>query len=144
MAATEATTLLVARSRIERVLIRYASALDGRDWPSLRSCFTEDATVSYRGTVLQGVDEVVDHCSAALERYVATHHQLSNIVVEVDGDRARSVCSIRAEHLIDDATGRRIYVVVGRYVDDLEQRHGSWLLTTRTLEGVWDWEHVSR
>ncbi len=32
---------------IAKLLLRYATAIDGRDWPLLRSCFTDDLQADY-------------------------------------------------------------------------------------------------
>ena len=35
------------RDAVTDVLVRYASGIDGRDWPLLRTCFTDDCDADY-------------------------------------------------------------------------------------------------
>src|SRR5262245_54536516 len=86
---------------------RYAHALDGRDWDALAGLFTEDAVFSFARSLgfgagetdkasISGRDQLVAMIRGAIESMSATHHMLSNHVVDPDGETARASCYFRA------------------------------------------------
>ena len=84
------------RLEIQDLMVRYAHAVDTRDWPLFRELFTEDATVDYGafGGPKGSVDEVVGFLSSVLPLFSATQHLMANCAIALDGDRAtvRTMC----------------------------------------------------
>lgn len=90
---------------------RYAHALDVRDWDLLASLFTEDASFRAReiregeaqpdNTAMDGRDALIGALRTIWDGLSATHHMLSNYVVEPAGDgrSARASCYLRAHHV---------------------------------------------
>ena len=133
---------LVAKQAISEVLHRYCRAVDRRDWELLRSCYHADAHddhAIYRGE-REGLIEfmrefVTAHCSA-------TKHTVSNILINVTGERAMAESSIHAWHRMLPEPGAEdgppTELTVGaRNVDCLERRDGEWRFANRVL--VFDW-----
>jgi hypothetical protein len=105
---------------------RYADALDRRDWEAFAGLFTEDASfVAQYVTPGEPVEPllslgsrntIVGVIGPIIEGLSATHHMMSNHVVEParDGRRARTSCYFRAHHhgagershLFDESLGR--------------------------------------
>ncbi len=82
------------------VCVRYAYALDGKDWAALRGCFLPDVTSEYHGVgELTRYQPIEDLCRRALEPLEASQHLLGNHLVELNGDEARHVCYFQAEHV---------------------------------------------
>lgn len=126
-------------SAIQRVLIRYATALDSRDWDLLGTCFVLPARVTYLSAPrLEGRDAVIAHCRQALQRYELTQHALSNPTVRLHGDRAEATCYLRGEHVVADEHGRRRWTLGGRYEDALVRASDGWRIAERTLIGSWE------
>ena len=78
------------RLEIQELLARYARAVDTKDWDLWKSVFTADAHVDYAsagGTVGER-DEVAAWLEAALAPFPMTQHYITNVEVELDGDRA--------------------------------------------------------
>lgn len=135
---------LIARAEIETVLRRYARALDRLEGEALRECFHPDARVNIGGHELV-LEEFVRSVIGILRELRATHHQLGNIEVALDGEVARVETYFTAVHRIgpegwspypqakpeDDLTMR------GRYVDRFECREGRWAMSHRTLLVDW-------
>lgn len=76
---------------IHELLARYARGVDTKDWELWKSVFTSDALVDYSSA---GAPVGPPHELAAwLERGLAvvpmTQHLISNIEVDLDGDRAK-------------------------------------------------------
>lgn len=82
------------RIEIQELLFRYARGLDTKDWSLLASVFTADAHLDY--TSIDGPagsrDEVVAWLEAALTPVPMTQHFITNIEIDLQGDRA----SVRA------------------------------------------------
>jgi len=122
------------RLAISDVLIRYATALDGRDWELLASCFTDDATLDYDTSGTYGRDAFVEHCRAGLARMKATQHCVTNHVISTDGDRAHSTSYVIAQHVREnDVT----FTLGGTYSDDLVRAGTGWRIASRRFVTSW-------
>lgn len=112
---------------------RYATALDTRDWALLDRVFTADAEGDFGGAPLRGIEALRGLMQGALGGCGATQHLLGNHRVELDGDRARCVCQVRAFHA---GTGRAAgghYELFGEYRDELLRTAEGWRIARRTL-----------
>ena len=76
---------------IMELLTRYASSVDTRDWERLKSVFTPEAELDYSS--VQGPvaprDEVIAWLESGLGAVPWTQHLISNLEIELDGDRAK-------------------------------------------------------
>ena len=133
-AAIMSTADIGDRLAISDVLIRYATALDGRDWELLASCFTDDATLDYDTSGTYGRDAFVEHCRAGLARMKATQHCVTNHVISTDGDRAHSTSYVIAQHVrANDVT----FTLGGAYSDDLVRVGTGWRIASRRFVTSW-------
>ena len=133
-AAIMSTADIGDRLAISDVLIRYATALDGRDWELLASCFTDDATLDYDTSGTYGRDAFVEHCRAGLARMKATQHCVTNHVISTDGDRAHSTSYVIAQHVREnDFT----FTLGGTYSDDLVRAGTEWRIASRRFVTSW-------
>jgi 3-phenylpropionate/cinnamic acid dioxygenase small subunit len=122
------------RLAVSDVLIRYATAQDSRDWELLGSCFTDDARLDYDTSGVFGRDDFVAHSRAGLARMKATQHCVTNHVVEVDGDRARSTSYVIAQHVRqDDVT----FTLGGTYHDEFVRSGTGWRIASRRFVTSW-------
>jgi 3-phenylpropionate/cinnamic acid dioxygenase small subunit len=122
------------RLAVSDVLIRYATAQDTRDWELLASCFTDDARLDYDTSGVFGRDDFVAHSRAGLARMKATQHSVTNHVIEVDGDRARSTSYVIAQHVRqDDVT----FTLGGTYHDDFVRSGNGWRIASRRFVTSW-------
>ena len=137
---------LAARQEISDVIHRYCHAIDRRRWWLMETVFHEDAT--YRFTVIEGGwRNFVEQARQLVEPLAVTHHQVSNILVALDGDVAHTETYLTAYHLVPadyppdlafPGTGQPYEVVTGgRYVDRFERRDGVWRIAHRI--GLFDW-----
>ena len=123
---------------IRDLLYRYARGIDRRDLALVRSCFLPDAR--YEGALATGtIGDMLEALPVVMSRYAATMHFMSDPVVTIDGDRARSETRTLAYHVLHDPP-RRIRTVGVRYEDLLERRDEGWRIVAsnrRRAEGVW-------
>ena len=85
------TEELSDRIEINDLLTRYTSAIDGKDWALLDTCFLPDANVDYvsSGGIAGKYPEVRAWLEKALAIFPVTVHAISNSIIELDGDRAK-------------------------------------------------------
>jgi 3-phenylpropionate/cinnamic acid dioxygenase small subunit len=141
MATTEherTVAALADRWDIEEVGVRYATALDTRDWALLATCFTEDALGEYDGIGrLEGATAFVDTCRGALTPLAASHHLLGNFTCRPKGDEASAAWYFQAQHVRTGTPGGDDYIVAGTYRDRLVRTAAGWRIAERTLSVTW-------
>jgi hypothetical protein len=123
---------------ITEVLYRYARGVDRRDSELIRRCFHSDAFDDH-GSVSGSVDELMTAIENFSARYDLTFHFIGNVLIEVEGDLARSEAYAVATHRRDPQPGRDgkddIWGI--RYVDRFEQRKGEWRIAYRVITHEW-------
>jgi hypothetical protein len=123
---------LAARQAITDLIYRYCRSVDRLDVPLGRSIWHENGIADYGADVYQGDGRgVIDHICAQHLHTLHHSHQVSNILIELDGDRAGSEAYVtaalrarRGEQLIQ-------MTIWGRYVDRWSRRSGRWGLDHR-------------
>ncbi len=114
----------------------YARGIDRCDLATLLAVWWPGAIVDYG----QGPGDAETWSRAIigmLHTMLRTQHMLSNIIIEIDGDRASAETYCHAYHELEQGEGRIEMIVGGRYLDVLERREGVWRIATRRY--VMDW-----
>jgi ketosteroid isomerase-like protein len=131
---------LLDKQEITELLTRYLRSVDRGDVATLRSCYLPDATEDHGGLFAGPAQEYVDSIAAGLTHPRArTSHNLTNLLIELDGDvaTAESYCITFARI---KANGEYYHSFVGAWmIDRLERRDGAWGIAHRQL--LWDWNH---
>jgi hypothetical protein len=122
---------LLAKQAITDVLYRYCRGLDRMDRDLALSVWHRDGTADYgffKGTGAEFVAWVWQ----AHEQFVAHSHQITNILIEVEGERAVSEAYVTVALRNKPNDGRTADIVGrGRYVDRWSQRGGVWAIDHR-------------
>jgi len=136
--------LLIDERDIRSLIHRYATALDGKDWSTLRDCFTSDALVTYE-TIgdLHGAEAVVATCRQALARMDRTQHLIGNIEARVDGASATCSCYLQAQHVRLGTPGGDQNIIAGRYDDELARTATGWRISRRRLSILWTFGNLA-
>ncbi len=119
---------LLDREAIRETLYRYCRGLDRMDRALADTVWHEGGTADYDG-IFEGTGagflDWVWEAHAALERH---SHQITNVLIELDGDRAVSEAYVTvALWTKPDESGRQQELVGrGRYVDRWSRRDGRW------------------
>ena len=81
---------LADKLEIQEQLARYARGVDTHDWELWKSVFTEDAVVDYSqsGIPSGSRDEVAAFLAEAYATIPWATHHITNVEVDLDGDRA--------------------------------------------------------
>ena len=125
---------LADRLAINDLFVRYTTALDRGDIETLVDCFTPDASLDS-----PAVGQHSGHAAirAFAERFARFHergaqlrHVISNLAVELEGDRARATC-----YLLNVLTrnGKSEFLAPGRYECDLVKSDGEWRFQKRVV-----------
>ncbi|MBX6388825.1 MAG: nuclear transport factor 2 family protein [Frankia sp.] len=138
------------QAEISEVLLRYATAIDRKDWELLRTCWTDDLRADYGGLVFDGPDAIVRYMTEAHREMGDTRHQLSNFVIKVDGDRATASSYVHAVLMVRPKDRNAWIDAIGGYDDVLVRTPDGWRIKERTfhlvrmltngLDGEPDWQ----
>jgi 3-phenylpropionate/cinnamic acid dioxygenase small subunit len=123
------------RLDIADVVMRYATAIDTRDWQLFRTAFTADCVCDY-GEIgrWQGLDEFATFMEQIHNRCGFSLHRLSNIVLTQDDSDVRSRSYVDALVLNpDNESGTRI---AGYYDDRLVATPDGWRIAERTCTTI--------
>lgn len=123
------------RADITDTLLRYATGIDRRDWDTFRSVFTPDCVLDYGqiGT-FDGVDAVTAFMQQSHAMAGHTMHRLSNIVIDLDNDRATARSYVDGLILAQDNTSG--VNAIGRYDDELVRTDAGWRIAKRVFTSV--------
>ena len=129
---------LVDERDIVRVALRYARALDTKDWTLLDEVFLPDATAVLGGAaLLEGIEAIRGRIRQALEPLDVSQHLVGNHEVDVVADTATHRCYLQAQHVRRAASGGPNYIVAGTYEDRLVRTPAGWRIAHRTLTVMW-------
>lgn len=120
---------------IERVLVRYATGIDRRDWELFRTCFTDDVRADYEGLEpWHSADEITAFMAERHADMGHTMHRLSNLAIEVDGDTATARTYVDAVLMASD--GQTGLNPRGFYDDELVRTPDGWRIAHRRFTSV--------
>ena len=132
-------TDLIDRAAISDTIFKYATGVDRRDWALYRSIFTD--TVDFDFSTWRGVrqamsaDEWVIAARDTLACFDATQHNLTNLVITLDGDRATAVVHMVATHYFDG----EVQTLGGFYTHGLVRGDdGVWRIAACRLVITWE------
>jgi 3-phenylpropionate/cinnamic acid dioxygenase small subunit len=116
-----------AERQIAALIYRYNAVLDATDYDGWAQCFAADGI--FRGAHADWLVAVaVSRRRAAAPN---SRHFVTNILVEVDGDTARSRCHLFVTTAADG--GKPTMSLTGEYEDFLVRENGKWLFRERRV-----------
>jgi hypothetical protein len=137
------------RAAIEDLCARYLFALDFHDPDLYVSTFTPDGVLDYGSGDVKGreaikavIARMPSPAATAGLRAAAARHNISNIVIKVDGDKAYGR-SYWFHYSNDNPQRRGVFDGFGHYEDELVKVNGKWLFTKRKIynEGRDEWAY---
>jgi hypothetical protein len=126
---------VVDRLVIEAVLVLYATLIDTKQFDRLREVFSADAVVNYTsaGGIKGSLAEVSAWLAKVLTPFTVVQHLVANFAIEIDGDRARSVCYFHNPMRLSGPDGTiSMFWCGGRYLDELVRTSEGWLAHLRS------------
>ena len=105
MATEEQLKEIIERTQISDLLIRYFAAVDDKciDMRIVEATFTSDAKIIRPdGTAIVGQENILNGHLKSFARFKATHHVMTNFIVDVNNDVATLRSNIIANHMWAD------------------------------------------
>jgi hypothetical protein len=128
---------LLNKQAITEVLYRYCRAMDRIDREMTLSIWHPDGTCNYSSTA--GVADMLfrDYLTGstmARQGFANHSHQITNILIEAEGDRAVSEAYFTASLQTEPADGKVLeHLWRGRYLDRWSRRDGVWAIDHRQV-----------
>ena len=119
------------RQEITDQIYRYCRAMDRIDHQLGYSIWHEGGTADYGHNFLGTGRGFIDHVCAQHAGLQQHSHQVSNIIIELDGDSAGSEAYVTATLRMNRDGKLMQMVVISRYVDNWSRRDGRWALDHR-------------
>jgi 3-phenylpropionate/cinnamic acid dioxygenase small subunit len=120
---------------IEQLLYRYAWMVDRRKWELMDQVFAPGGTLDYASTGGPGAlpyRTALEWLDRALKPWPFNLHHITNIAVEVDGDKGGSRCYFTAPMARKAADGGQDVVTnAGYYLDTLVRTAQGWRIAER-------------
>jgi hypothetical protein len=140
------------RALIEDLQARYMFAFDFGDGDNYAGTFTPDGILDYGGGEIKGREAIAKFIKDGRKRTEETRaktpagqrpsvgrHIISNIVVKIDGNKARGVAYW--SHMTSGPDGRGGVDFFGHYEDEMVKVNGEWLFARRRIynEAIPEW-----
>ena len=123
---------LAAKDEIREQIYNYARGLDRMDRELATRVWHPDGTANYIGAYEGTGAGFVDMVWPFHEQLTAHSHQITNVLIEVDGDTAVSEAYVMASLHTQTADGATTLLVRSRYADTWSKRDGRWAIDHRT------------
>lgn len=130
------------RTTVIQTVYDYAKGIDTRDWELFRSIFMDEVAMDFQSwdsiaPYIISADKLIENVRVYFAGLDATQHIMTNPQVQVNGDRARCVVYMQAEHFLDDQSPSRRFVIGGYYTNELVQTPAGWRLCSVQLTVLW-------
>ncbi len=125
---------------IEDLLTRYCAAIDAREFDLLDEVFTPEATIDYTrsGGICGEYPAVKSWLAKALAPFRVVQHLVTNARVELDGDRASSVCYFFNPMGLPQEDGSlKLFFCGGIYRDRLVRTDRGWRISQRVNDELY-------
>lgn len=132
------------RQEIEQLMYRHARSLDRMDAELMKSTYWEDAIEEHQDPIypdlFQWNDNAWTFVPVAMEGFQnlkVTQHRISNVLIELDGNRAVAETYVWAYHVHEENGIDKEGILGGRHHFKLEKRKDEWRILHRST--VFDW-----
>ncbi len=123
---------IVHKEAIRDVIYKWCRAADRNDVELMRQMYHPDAVDMHGGIVSGAASNFIETDMAErVKGMLVPHHLIGNILIELDGDRAKveTYCCDSITFELED--GRYDMIGWGRYLDRFERRNGEWKIAYR-------------
>jgi len=129
------------RQAIAQQIYLYCRAMDRMDRPLGYSIWHEDGEADYGEAIFRGTGHgFIDFVNSRHAEMQAHSHQVTSLIIFLDGDRATSESYVTAALRMVDGEGEKELTVRGRYLDGWSCRAGRWAIDKRVF--VHDFEDI--
>ena len=130
------------RITVAQTVYNYAMGIDTRDWDLYRSIFADEVVMDFASwndipSHVIRADLLRENIRTYFAGLDATQHSMTNPQVTIDGDRARCVVYMQAEHFLNDQQPARRFTIGGYYTNELVRAGHGWKLVSVKLTVLW-------
>ena len=129
------TSELQDRIEITDLINRLGACLDEHRFEDLQSLFIEDATAVTPGGTAQGRNAVIAQATRNHETYDHLHHVITNVLVDLDGDRAAVRANLVATFVREAGQPELRLGAVYRF--QAHRTRQGWQLSSLEVNPVW-------
>lgn len=119
------------RLAITDKIYRYCRSVDRLDIAVGYSVFHEDSHADFGDSYVGTGRGWIDHVCERHKDFLHHSHQVTNIIIEIDGDRAGSESYVFATLRRQDGDSIILHEVWARYIDTWSKRDGDWGIDDR-------------
>ena len=130
---------LFDREEIYDILVNYARGADRGDADLIATAYHDDAIEDHGGTFYGPASKYVAMLRKILPAAARMSHIVSNINIELDGDKAYTECYFLTFSRSEAVENPHDNLTMARVIDRFERRNGAWKTAHRRL--AWDWNH---
>ncbi|HZZ48538.1 MAG TPA: nuclear transport factor 2 family protein [Pseudonocardia sp.] len=129
----ERVQVLEDREAIRELIAKYCRGVDGRNEDLFMSIWSDDASYRIGGPFGDhtGLEQIKGILHGLWSAFTEMHHWATNVVIEIDGDKARAWCN--ADVTGTDTKGRAL-MFAASYTDELRRIDGTWKFTVRDID----------
>lgn len=122
---------LIAEREIYTQLIKFAYAMDSRDWQAIEALTTPNLLADLGTGEIAGQANIIKFIRSFLDNCGVTQHLLGNVLISVTGDTATSQSYVSDMHLYKNPLNDGHFRTLGQYTDQWQKQGDSWLMTHR-------------
>lgn len=130
---------LLDKQAIHDVLVSYCRGADRADVALIAAAYHPDAIEDHGGTFKGPASDYVAQIAAVLPGARFMSHSTTNILIELDGDKALVESHILTFSRMRVDGEKFETLTLARAIDRFEKRGGAWKIAHRRL--VWEWNH---
>jgi len=124
---------VASREEITDLITKLFVSTDEKRWDDVSSCFAkkvlyDSSSSTGRKATRTTPKRIVEQWDAGLEGLKASHHQIGNLLVNVEGDEAGAFCYGTATHFFPNPSGKNVHTFVGTYDFHLSREGGIWAI----------------
>lgn len=132
---------LADRIALNDLVVRYANAIDTRNFDRLDSVFTTDAYIDYRA--MGGIDGPYPQVKAwlpqALQHFPGYMHMVGNCEFDIDGDKASGRIACFNPMVVPQPDGGTDTMFLGLwYLDEYVRTSDGWRMSRRSEEKCYE------
>ena len=132
MSERELVRELADRQAITDLIYRYCRAVDRIDAELGYSVWHADGLADYGEKIFQGTGRgFIDYVCEAHRNLLGHSHQVTTVIIDLDGDRASSEAYYFASMRMQAGEQLKQLYVWGRYLDQWSRRNGRWGIDRR-------------
>jgi ketosteroid isomerase-like protein len=129
---------VIPETHVANLVFAYAERIDAGDFEGVAELFRHgEITVSGNDVRRAGIDQVRGMYEGWTRRYAdgtpRTKHVTTNLIIEVDEDRATATCRSYFSVLQQTDDFRLQPIIAGRYHDRFERSDGQWRFAQRHI-----------